>query len=65
MSSSRPLCFVLMPFGSKKDPSGGSDIDFDDIYERSIRPGIEDADMDPIRADEERTLSKGIEDDRR
>lgn len=55
MSSSRPLCFVLMPFGSKKDPSGGSDIDFDDIYERSIRPGIEEADMDPIRADEERT----------
>jgi tetratricopeptide (TPR) repeat protein len=52
---SRPLCFVLMPFGKKKDPSGGPEIDFDDIYERAIRPGIEGADMDPIRADEELT----------
>ena len=52
---SRPLCFVLMPFGMKKDPSGGPDIDFNDIYDRAIRPGIEDADMDPIRADDELT----------
>ncbi len=51
----RPLCFVLMPFGMKKDPSGGPDIDFDEIYEKAIRPGIEDAEMEPIRADEERT----------
>jgi len=50
----RPLCFVLMPFGIKKDPGGGPDIDFDRIYEQGIRPGIEAADMDPIRADEER-----------
>jgi tetratricopeptide (TPR) repeat protein len=55
MPSNRPLCFVLMPFGNKKDPSGGLDIDFDDIYESAIRAGIEDADMDPLRADEERT----------
>src|SRR3954468_23357681 len=51
----RPLCFVLMPFGTKKDPFGGTDIDFDEIYEKAIRPGIEDAEMEPIRADEERT----------
>ena len=51
----RPLCFVLMPFGVKKDPSGGPDIDFDRIYEDAIRPGIEAAGMEPIRADEERT----------
>jgi hypothetical protein len=50
-----PLCFVLMPFGVKKDPSGGPDIDFDAIYENGIRPGVEAADMEPIRADEERT----------
>jgi tetratricopeptide (TPR) repeat protein len=50
----RPLCFVLMPFGMKKDPSGGPDIDFDRIYEDAIRPGIEAAGMAPIRADEER-----------
>src|SRR3954470_11918048 len=51
----RPLCFVLMPFGTKKDPFGGTDIDFDEIYEKAIRPGIEEAEMEPIRADEERT----------
>ena len=51
----RPLCFVLMPFGIKKDPGNGLDIDFDAIYELGIRPGIEGAGMDPIRADEERT----------
>jgi tetratricopeptide (TPR) repeat protein len=51
----RPLCFVLMPFGTKKDPAGGADIDFDAIYEHGLRPGIEAAGMEPIRADEERT----------
>lgn len=51
----RPLCFVLMPFGMKKDPSGGPDIDFDRIYEEAIRPGIVEAGMEAIRADEERT----------
>lgn len=49
----RPLCFVLMPFKMKPDPSGGPDIDFDRIYQSAIRPGIEDAKMQPIRADEE------------
>jgi tetratricopeptide (TPR) repeat protein len=44
-----------MPFGSKKDPAGGADINFDRIYDDAIRPAIEAADMDPIRADEERT----------
>jgi tetratricopeptide (TPR) repeat protein len=44
-----------MPFGVKKDPSGGPDIDFDRIYKEAIRPGIVDSDMEPIRADEERT----------
>lgn len=50
----RPLCFVLMPFGMKKDPAGGPDIDFDAIFEQGIRPGIEAAGLEPIRADEER-----------
>lgn len=53
--SDHPLCFVLMPFGTKKDPSGGPDIDFDRVYDEAIRPAIEDAEMEPIRADEERT----------
>jgi tetratricopeptide (TPR) repeat protein len=53
--SDRPLCFVLMPFGVKKDPAGGPDVDFNRIYHEGIRPAIEDAGMEPIRADEERT----------
>ncbi len=55
MSAQRPLCFVIMPFSRKPDPAGGPDIDFDRVYETAIRPAIEDAEMEPIRADEEKT----------
>ncbi len=48
----KPLCFVLMPFGKKKD-SKGREIDFDVIYNELIKPAIVAADMEPIRADEE------------
>ncbi len=51
----KPLCFVLMPFGKKPDPTGGKDIDFDRIYATAIKPGIEDAGMESIRADQEKT----------
>ena len=51
----QPLCFVLMPFGVKPDPLGGPDLDFDEIYAQALKPGIQDAGMFPIRADEERT----------
>lgn len=50
-----PLCFVLMPFGTKPDPTGGKDIDFDRIYLTAIKPAIETAGMEPVRADEEKT----------
>ncbi|MEM8557573.1 MAG: TRAFs-binding domain-containing protein [Bacteroidota bacterium] len=51
----RPLCFVIMPFGDKPDPSGRPDIDFDRVYHEALRPAIEEAGMEPIRADGERT----------
>ena len=51
----KELCFVLMPFGTKPDPTGGNDIDFNRVYETAIKPAIEDAGMEPIRADEEKT----------
>src|SRR5439155_23808523 len=54
MSPPAPLCFVLMPFGTKASQGGGS-IDFDKIYCDAIAPAIQDADLVPIRADEERT----------
>jgi len=43
-----------MPFGEKKDNSGNI-IDFDKIYSDFIKPSIVDAELDPIRADEEKT----------
>ncbi|WP_374482183.1 TRAFs-binding domain-containing protein [Zoogloea sp.] len=48
----RPLCFVLMPFG-KKTLASGQVVDFDAIYGRLIQPGIAAAGMEPLRADEE------------
>ena len=48
----QPLCFILMPFGAKKDENGKT-IDFDKIYNDFIKPAIEDAGLEPIRADEE------------
>ncbi len=48
----KPLCFVLMPFGTKTIPSGQT-VNFDAVYETLIRPGIVAAGMEPLRADEE------------
>jgi hypothetical protein len=53
LSTLRPLVFVAMPFGKKRDPTARVDIDFDDIYERAIKPAAAAADVDVIRADEE------------
>ncbi len=50
----RELCFVLMPFGKKPD-AAGTLVDFDAVYQELIAPAIEQADLDPIRADEEMT----------
>lgn len=48
----QPLCFVLMPFGQKPD-SSGSIIDFDAVYQQLIAPAIKEAELEPLRADEE------------
>ncbi len=52
MTTPKPLCFVLMPFGRKPGP-GGAYIDFDQVYDALIRPAIAAAGLEPIRADEE------------
>src|SRR5690349_25153006 len=41
-----------MPFGVKPDGQGGS-VDFDAVYERLLRPAIQEAELEPLRADEE------------
>lgn len=48
----KPLCFVLMPFG-KKSAGGEKPIDFDAVYRDLIKPAVEQAGLEPIRADEE------------
>lgn len=48
----KPLCFVLMPFGTKIDESGNH-VDFDAIYSTIIAPAIQAAALVPLRADEE------------
>ena len=48
----RPLCFVLMPFGKKRDAAGAV-INFDAVYHDLIVPAVEVAGMDPLRANEE------------
>lgn len=50
--SHKPLCFILMPFGKK--PSGSTHvIDFDAVYRELISPAVEQAGLEPLRADEE------------
>lgn len=50
----RPLSFVLMPFGKKPD-TAGLIIDFDAVYQDLIAPAIKEAELEPLRADEEMT----------
>ena len=47
-----PLCFVLMPFGTKTD-GNKKEINFDTVYNSFIKPAIIEAGLEPIRADEE------------
>jgi tetratricopeptide (TPR) repeat protein len=47
-----PLCFVVMPFGTKPDGQGGS-VDFDAVYEQLLAPAIREAELEPLRADQE------------
>src|SRR5690242_6384964 len=49
-----PLCFVLMPFGTKSDGIK-KEIDFDKVYNSFIKPAIIEAGLEPIRADEEKS----------
>lgn len=53
----QPMCFVVMPFGKRKDPSRPRrpEIDFDAVFEKAIKPAIEDAGLKPKRADKDET----------
>lgn len=42
-----------MPFGTKAEPGGPREVDFDLLYRRCVKPAAEEAEVDVIRADEE------------
>ena len=48
-----PLCFVLMPFGTKTDAAGRV-TNFDKVYQNIIVPAVMQAGLEPVRADEEK-----------
>lgn len=50
--SLKPLVFVAMPFGKKHEDK--VEVDFDQIYNKAIKPAASNCDVDMIRADEER-----------
>jgi hypothetical protein len=51
ISERKRTCFVIMPFGEKKD-FDGKDIDFDDIYRFFFKKAVEDLGIECVRCDE-------------
>lgn len=51
MSQRLPLCFVLMPFGSKAGAAGAL-IDFDAVYRDLVAPAVEQAGLEPLREEQ-------------
>jgi len=49
---SKKLCFVIMGFGKKTDPSTGITIDLDQTYKNIIKPAVINAGFECVRADE-------------
>lgn len=53
----KPICFMVMPFGKKKtdnpDPNVPGEINFDMLWDRALRPIIEELGYEPIRADQD------------
>jgi tetratricopeptide (TPR) repeat protein len=53
----KPICFMVMPFGKKAsnnaDPKVPGEINFDALWDRALRPMIEELGYEPIRADQD------------
>ena len=52
MSKKQKLCFVIMGFGKKTDLSTGKTLDLDKTYKNIIKPAVEKAGLQCVRADE-------------
>jgi hypothetical protein len=48
----KKICFVIMGFGKKTDPSTGKTLDLDKTYKNIIQPAVLISDYDCVRADE-------------
>jgi tetratricopeptide (TPR) repeat protein len=56
MNEPRPVCFMIMPFRTKKtgaDMGRPAEIDCDALWEKAIFPAIAELGYDPIRADQD------------
>jgi hypothetical protein len=57
MNRPRPICFMVMPYGTKKTDAptghGLAEIDFDTLWDRAFRPAIEQLGYEPVRADQD------------
>lgn len=52
MAKSKKICFVIMGFGKKTDPSTSKTLDLDKTYKNIILPAVSKAGYDCVRADE-------------
>jgi len=52
MSKLKPICFVVMGFGKKSDPSTGKTLDLNKTYKNIIRPAVIKSGYECVRADE-------------
>lgn len=48
----KKICFVIMGFGKKTDPSTGKTLDLDKTYKNIIQPAVNKSDFECVRADE-------------
>lgn len=57
MNAPRPVCFMIMPYGTKKTDAvpgqGVAEINFDALWDRALRPAVEELGYEPVRADQD------------
>jgi hypothetical protein len=57
MGTLREICFMVMPYGTKRTDAtpgqGPTEINFDALWDRALRPAIEALGYDPVRADQD------------
>ena len=56
MSLPRPICFMVMPFGTKETRAGSpapAKVNFNSLWEKALSPAIEALGYQPVRADQD------------